>query len=348
MIELVEKMGLKAAKALAASALICGLVGDCAHGASSPPATATQGTGEVTYAELPSKPPVSTNGLGTRENAGPTPTSPREFFNAGTTQLKGGKLKEAEALLESALAGQKPALQPVALYNLGHVRFTQGIEELKKGPPGKQTAERAKKAGAEVKGALQEANEALAGNEVPKMVEAYMRGRGARKEAKAATKAVQRALEAHGATLIKWQRAEGDFKGTVELKSNDDDARHNADVVDRCIAKLVDSLQELQQAAQAAGEKNQELGEKLKQLKGKIPAPDMPPGGAGDDEEDEDNPFGPKPGDEEGPTKEGKEMALSREQAEWLLDAFRPGGDKRLPMNQNGTAEPKDPKKPTW
>jgi tetratricopeptide (TPR) repeat protein len=278
----------------------------------------------------------------------PAPTTPRGFFNAGTKQLQGGKLREAEASLESALASQKPGLQPVALYNLGHVRFKQGIEQLMKGPAAKPAAARARQAGEEVNEAVRLADEALAGNDVPKMVEAYMRGRGARKEARAATKAVRQALEAHGATMTKWQRAEGDFKSTLELKTSDADARHNVEVVDRCLAKLVDSMQEMQQAAAAAGEKNQELGDKLSQLKGRIPAPDMPPGGAGDDEEDEDNPFGPKPGDQEGPSKDGKEMALSPEQAGFLLDAFRPGGDRRLPMSQDGKAEPKDPKKPTW
>jgi len=38
-------------------------------------------------------------------------------------------------------------------------------------------------------------------NDVLRMVAAYMRGRGARKELKGATEAVQRALKAHGATL---------------------------------------------------------------------------------------------------------------------------------------------------
>ena len=43
------------------------------------------------------------------------PATPREYFNAGTKQLRSGKLKEAEASLESALASQKPEVQPVAL-----------------------------------------------------------------------------------------------------------------------------------------------------------------------------------------------------------------------------------------
>ena len=57
---------------------------------------------------------------------------------------------------------------------------------------------------------------------------------------------------------------------------------------------------------------------------------------------------GPKPGQKEGPSKDGKEeMPLSREQAGWLLDGFRPG-DRRLPMGPDAKAEPKDPNRPTW
>jgi hypothetical protein len=330
--------------------LICVATGLAAgtHGAPPERVTFTKGTGELSFAEVPARGPLLNTNTSTPTAETPSPTSPREYFNTGTKQLGNGKLKEAEASLESALASQEPALQPVALYNLGHVRFKQGIEQLMKGPPAKPSAARARNAGAEVKEALKDVDDALAGDEVSKMVAAYMRGRGARKEAREALKVVERALEAHGGTLKKWQRSEGDFQSTVELKRSDDDAHHNADVVDRCIAKLVDSMRELQQAAMAAGDKGQELKDKLGKLKGKIPAPDMPPGGGGDDEEDEDNPNGPKPGDKEGPSKDGKELAMSPEQAGWLLDALRPGGDRRLPMGQDGKAEPKDPNKPTW
>ena len=63
------------------------------------------------------------------------PTTPREFFNAGSEKLSAGKLREAEAFLESSLSSQIARLQPPALYNLGWVRYGQGSEELKKTPP---------------------------------------------------------------------------------------------------------------------------------------------------------------------------------------------------------------------
>ncbi len=83
------------------------------------------------------------------------------------------------------------------------------------------------------------------------MVAAYMRGRGARKELKAATEAVQRALKVHGAVLARWERSSGDFKSALELNNTDADARQNAEVVDRCIAKLVDSLRRCSSAPTA-------------------------------------------------------------------------------------------------
>src|ERR1035438_6665203 len=238
------------------------------------------------------------------------PDTPREFYNAGTRQLAARKLREAEASLESALASQKEQLRPPALYNLGLVRFGQGVEQLKKGPAAKPTLERGHSATQQADAALRQANEALGGNEVDKMVAAYMRGRGARKELKAATEAVRRALQVHGAVLTRWERSSGDFKSAAELNSTDADARHNSEVLDRCIAKLVDSLHEMQQCLNGMCDKGKQLGDALKGLKGRIPAPNMPPGAAGDDEDDEDQPLGPKPGQEEGPSREGKEMTL--------------------------------------
>jgi len=57
-----------------------------------------------------------------------------------------------------------------------------------------------------------------------------------RKELKAATEAVRKALDVCGTTLARWQRASGDFKSALELKPSERDAQENAEVVDRCIA----------------------------------------------------------------------------------------------------------------
>lgn len=278
----------------------------------------------------------------------PAPSNPREFFNAGTVKLRENKLREAEAMLESVLSSQEERLQPPALYNLGHVRFAAGKEELKKGPAAKTTSARSRAASQAAENAMRAADDALAGDDLQKMIDAYMRGRAARKELKAAATAVKRALETYAAALNKWQRAAADFRSALELNPADEQARRNAEIVEQCIARLIDSIREMQPRPGAMGSQQQQLRDKLKELRGRIPEPDMPPGAAGDEEEEEENPSGPPPGQSEGPGKEGEEMSISPEQAGWLLDSFKLDGNRRLPMGGDQPAQPRDRSRPTW
>ena len=279
----------------------------------------------------------------------PPPVSGRDLFNAGTRRLGEGKLNEAESLLQTALARQDASVQAIALYNLGQVRFAQGAEELKKSLAAGPTARRGSVATALAEQAVARATDALASRDVQRIVAAYQQGRGTRKELREAIKAVRRALELHGATLRRWQRSLGDFKSALELQSKDTDARHNAEVVERSIAKLVDSIQELQQMMMGMGQVKRELDQRMQQMKGQIPEPLMPPGAPGDDEEEENGRSDePKEGEKEGPQREGQELTLSREEAGWLLEGFRLDGERRLPMGQGDTAEPKDRKGKTW
>ena len=257
----------------------------------------------------------------------------RGFYNAGTEQLRAGKLGDAEMLLESSLARQDDQVQPAALFNLGHVRFAQGTEELKKSPPGATHQSRAAIRDGEV--AIQTAEDALAGNDIQQMVDAYLAGRGTRKEMRAATRVVQRAMEQYGKTLVKWRLALDDFKSSAELNPADTNARHNAEVVQQAIAKLVDSLREMQQVAMNLGGKKSELDQLMKQLKGKIPASNMPPGAAGSEEDDEgDDGEPPSPEaltglEESDKGGGGQEMSLkiSPEQAGQLMNSLQPDGE---------------------
>ena len=180
------------------------------------------------------------------------------------------------------------------------------------------------------------------------MFEAYQHGRGVRRELKSATAAIRRAMEVHGKVLTKWQRASGDFKSALELKDDYADARHNADVVDRHIAKLVDSLRDMQNAMNNLGQQAGALNEALKALKGKLPAPLGNPGSGEEDEDEDDAPLGPRPGMEEGAGRMGKEILISPEQAGRLLEGFKLGGDARLPMGQGPEGKPRDRKGQTW
>ncbi len=277
------------------------------------------------------------------------PESAREFFNAGTRELGGGKWNEAETFFQQALTRQDESIQPAALYNLGHVRFAQGLEELKKSLAAGSLARRGTAALTAAERGAGEAADALASRDVQRMVTSYVRGRGLRKELREATKAVQRALGLHGAALQRWQRALGDFKSALELSPANTNAQHNVEVTERAIARLVDSIQELQQLMMGLGQRSREMEERLKQLKGQIPEPLMPPGAAGDDEEEEGGrSTEPKPGDKEAESRDGKEMSLSPEEAGWLLEGFKLDRQRRLPMGQSDPGQQEDRKQRYW
>ena len=281
------------------------------------------------------------------------PATARDFYNAGTKKLRAGKWNDAETLLESSLARQDEPLQPAALFNLGHVRFAQGMEELKKSPPAAAVSRRAQAAAAAGDAAIQKAADALAGNDVAQMVAAYLNGRGVRKEMRAATTAVQRALEAYGQTLVKWQRSLNDFQSAAELNPADTNAMHNAEVVAQAIAKLVDSITEMQQAAANLGGRQSQLNGLLNQLKGRIPAPNAPPGAAGEDDDEGEDGNGVRPeslaGLQEATSGGGSETGLkiSPEAAAQLLNSIQPDG-KQLPMGQGETGQPKNHSGRIW
>ena len=285
-------------------------------------------------------------------NPEPVPKTARDAFNAGTRKLLEGKLRESESLLQSSLAKQDSGIQPSALYNLGHVRFAQGTEELKRARsarPGSSRLSMAAQLGAQ---AIRAADAALADQDMQKMVAVYMQGRGVRKELRSATEAMRRALELYGSALRRWQRALGDFHSAAELDSSDTNSVQNAKVVERAIAKLVDSILEMQRTSNAIGQQEKQLAEQLKKLRGMIPKPMMPPGADGDEEED--GPDGdrppplPKPGEQEAPGKEGQEQQISAEQAGMLLEGFKLDGERRLPMGEGPEAPPKTPNRRNW
>lgn len=294
-----------------------------------------------------------TNTPSTTATDQPLPESARELFNLGTRRLRAGKLTEAEAALEKALESQDERVRAPAVYNLGEARFQQGAELLKKGPEKQSTLSRGWSAAQIADHASQRATEALASNDVQQMLAAYLNGRGARRELRSASEAIRRALEVYGTALQRWQRSLNDFQSAAELNRADTNALHNAELVEREIAKLIDSIREMQQAAQKMAQSQQGLREKLKQLGGKIPESMMPPGARGDDEEDGEGKRGKDPGElppgmKEPGSRPGSETPLSAEEAGWLLDSFKLDSNRRLPMNQSETGEPQNRKGRNW
>jgi len=274
----------------------------------------------------------------------------RDFYNAGTWLLADKKFADAERMFESALAAQDERVQPAAVYNLGHVRFDDGLDLLKKGPDAQKVSALGKTALAAGDNALRQSEAALAQNDLEKMVGAYLAGRGARHNLHEAEKAVQSAMESYGKTLQKWQRAADDFHSAAELNSRNTNAVHNAEIVERGIAKLIDSLRQMQEMMSAMGRQKQDLGKILSKLKGMIPADNAPPGAAGDDEDEE----GMKPdslaGQKEGVSKPGDEMQvpLSPDQAGQMLDGLSLDGTRRLEMSDKQGTPPGDKKGRNW
>ena len=283
----------------------------------------------------------------------PPDNSPAQLYNEGTRKLRDGKWREAEASLQTALASQDSRVRVPALYNLGQARFQQGVQELKNGPDANATTARTDHSSALADQALQAADDALAANHVEALVAAYRRGRGARRDLKGALEAVKRAVESYGTVLNKWQRAWGDFTSAHELQAADRDAQFNAEVMDRHIARLVDTQQLMLQGQQCLSKKRQQLKDKMGQLKEKMPKEKQQQCNSEDaEDEDEDGekqpPKEPPKGHEEPKPRDGKEVALTPEEAARLLELLKLDANRKLPLGVQDTGQPKDRKRRNW
>ncbi len=280
---------------------------------------------------------------------GAPPVTARDFYNAGTKLLAGKKFTGAETMFQSALAAQDEQVQPSALYNLGHARFDLGLDLLKKGPDAQKVAAQGNTALIAGDRAIQQAGSALAQNDLNQMVNAYLEGRGTRRQIHDAEKAVAQAMEVYGNTLHKWEQAADDFKSTAELQPKDTNARQNAEVVERGIAKLVDEVHQMQEMAGSLGDKKDQLGKMMSKLKGQMPGFQAPPGGPGDGDDEDTTPIS-LAGEKEGPSREGNEQSvqISPDQAAQILDGLRLDGGRRLPMDGTQEAKPQDSKHRNW
>lgn len=264
------------------------------------------------------------------------PVTARDFYNAGTEMLAAKKFSEAEQMFQSALAAQEERVQPPALYNLGQARFADGLAALKKGPSAQSINAEGSEADLEAVSAIQRGQAALADNDMSKLIAAYVDGRGARRDLRAVEAAVRQALETYGNTLRKWQRADDDFKSAAELNPADADAARNAQIVEQYIARLVDSIHQMQRLGAMLGDRHKQLNDLMKQIGGRIPKPNLPPGAPGD--KDEDDGLQPESlrGMEEGATRIGNPIdeRLSRDQAAQILNGIPLDAAKRLSMTE--------------
>jgi tetratricopeptide (TPR) repeat protein len=287
---------------------------------------------------------------GSETNA--VPVTARDFYNVGTKLLAAKQYAEAEKMFQAALATQDERVQPEALYNVGHTRFSAGLERLKQGPDAQKVAAQGSTALAEGDRAIHQSESALAANNLNDMMTAYIEGRGARHDLREAEKAVSAAMETYGKTLDQWLRAADDFKGAAELNPADTNAAHNAEIVEHGIAKLVDSVRKMQEMMGAMGQKKQDLGKLLSKMKGQIPAANAPPGPAGEDDDDDNQGVTPDSlaGKKEGASREGDQLQLSisPDQAGQMLNGLSLDGTRRLNMSDKEGTPPKDRKGRNW
>lgn len=276
----------------------------------------------------------------------PEPVTARDYYNAGTKLLTANKYADAERMFDSGLALQDERTQPPSLYNLGHVRFAQGVQNLTNGPSAKNALAQGEQALAHGNQAMTDVQGALGQPDLERVVDAYLEGRGARRELREAEKVVKEAMDKYGATLTKWQRASDDFKSAAEMNPADTNAVQNAKKTDEAIAKLVDALQRMQQMMGSLGGQRQQLGQMLSKLKGQTPGFQAPPGASGEDDEDDISP-GSLTGQTENPTRTGgeTEMPISPDQAEQILNGLQVDSNKGLPMGGDKEGVPAGAKK---
>jgi exonuclease VII small subunit len=220
---------------------------------------------------------------------------------------------------------------------------------LKKADDGANAATRGKRASETGDQAIQAADAALAGYDLDAIIEAYMNGRGARKQLKQVSEAVNKALESHGTVLARWQRSSGDFKSAHELNPRDAEAQFNAELVDKHIAELVDRLNALKLAMQCMGKCRTDLKQRMDQMKKLLPEEVRKQCENGDeDDEEEGTPKEPKEGMQEAKPKDGRERYMSPEEAARLLEAFKLDANRKLPMGTEQSGMPKNRQGREW
>ncbi len=255
------------------------------------------------------------------------PQSARALYNSGIEKLREGNFNDAESLLRNAAAtGQDYVITP-ALYNLGHVRFSQGKETLK-GEGNRQQLLDAAAAAVAVAEEVLRAKKPVAeqSTEVQEIVGAYLEARAARKQLRVSRDANTRTMDLLGTTLGKWRRSVGDFRSASELDSADKDSTFNADVVERHIAELLKYKEKLEQQAAEVEKMREELKKMMGKLRGKIP-PEMMQEGEGEEEDDDsEEEKGKKPNDKPGEKQEqriGGEREISPEMSRWLKESMK-------------------------
>ena len=278
--------------------------------------------------------------------------SARELYNEGAAKLIKGELREAETALREAAATNAETVQPLALYNLGHVRFAQGAETLKGEGNRQQLLGSADAACVVAEEAIRRGTPIAEGDDLQQIIGAYMEARAARKELRVSRDDTQRTIDLLGSALNRWRRSVGDFQSAAELDAKNEDATFNAGIVERKIAELLKFKKQSEQRSESVGSQREKIKELMKKLRGKIPKGMM---SESDDEEDDDDDDKGEKGEpkigEKQQQRIGGEREVSPEMARWLKETmkrrtmslgneegegFRPSDEQRKPSQRKG------------
>jgi tetratricopeptide (TPR) repeat protein len=275
----------------------------------------------------------------------------RELYNDGVKKLGKGELRDAEMSLRRAAGGDAEAVQPLALYNLGHVRFRQGEETMKGEGNRQQLLDSSAAAVAVAEEAIRNGGRALESDAVQEIIAAYMDARAARKDLRFSRDETSRTMGLIGSALERWRRSVGDFHSSLELDASNGDAKINAEVVERKIEELLNFKRQLEQQSERVAQEREKIKEAMKKLRGKIPKEMQR---ESDDEEDDDDPDekkDPQIGEKQ-QQRIGSDREVSPDMARWLKETmkrrtmqlgtkqegegFKPTEEQRKPMQRKG------------
>ena len=249
------------------------------------------------------------------------PSSPRALFNFGTISLRQGHLREAENALDAAVTSNDAAVQPLALYNVGQVRFRAGQEALKGTPLSAELETRSEQGLRSADSAIKAADSALAGDDLPAAVSAYRAGSATAKSLKKLLAAIRSSADTCGVVLLRWQRAGDDFRSAAELRPDYDNARTNAGIVDLHIADLTAERWRIIEMENAISARQADLKKRLDALKRQLP-PEATKGEQGENSDSKEPNQSSKPDDQETKGNDGKEMVLTPAEAMRLLSSL--------------------------
>ena len=275
----------------------------------------------------------------------------RELFNEGVSRLGKGELRDAEMALRKAAGADVETVQPLALYNLGHVRFRQGEETLKGEGNRQQLLDSSAAAVAVAEEAIRSGGKALESDAVQEIIAAYMEARAARKELRFSRDETSRTMGLIGSALERWRRSVGDFHSALELDAANADAKINAAVVERKIEELLKFKKQMEEKSEQVAEEREKIKEMMKKMRGKIPKEMQRESDEEEDDDDEEEKKDPQVGEKQ-QQRIGSDREVSPDMARWLKETmkrrtmslgtkqegegFKPTEEQRKPQQRKG------------